>query len=197
MSYVNPILSHASRTRTLKTNYRFPCDCPWCDIRQDGHTSQEAFTTAELARIKESDTRREQLGTWIFTHLSYKKWSTDLCRADDLLIKAHKEALVLVEIENVYALQNLFIEEIAMAYATLGDVDEFRKWGTRLVQLCRVEDPKLAKKFDGWLVDPERRVKKWGWRRKQRELMRKGRKNAVEPPLEDGLFLDLFQVESD
>jgi len=75
----------------------------------------------------------------------------------------------LVELEGVQSLQNLFIEEIAMAYATLGDVDEFRRWGQKLVQLSRVEDRATARKFENWLEDPQKKVKKWAWRKMQKE----------------------------
>lgn len=162
----------------MRKNYRFSCDCPYCDIRQSssstssdstGAIDDSPLTEGELRRIAESDARREMLASWIFTHLGYKKWSTDLCREDDLIIREHQEALALVELEGVQSLQNLFIEEIAMAYATLGNVNEFRRWGQKLVQLSRVEDRATARKFENWLEDPQKKVKKWAWRKMQKE----------------------------
>lgn len=174
-TYVNPALPRETRMSILSKNYRFTCDCPWCNIRQSPavntelESKAEEFTPEELDRIAASDRDRALLGTWIFTRPGYKKWSTDLARADDLVISSHLEALSLIEKEGMQGLQNLFVEEIAMCYAMLGDLDAFRDWGAKVVKLARVEDPDLARKFEVWLVDPKRKMKKWAWRKRQRE----------------------------
>jgi hypothetical protein len=126
------------------------------------------FTPVELAQIAASDNNRALLVKWIFTHPGYLKWSTDLCRPDDLVITSHLEALALIDKEGLQGLQSLFVEEIAMCYAILGDEVEFRRWGQRVVQLSRVEDPPLAAKFEEWLKDPPKIIKRWAWRKKQR-----------------------------
>ena len=188
-TYIDPVLPRATRVATLLKNYRFFCDCPWCDVRFH-HPSQRpessdnnlnnsidvttpsnekpAFSPVELAQIATSDNNRALLVKWIFTHPGYFKWSTDLCRPDDLVINAHLEALALIDKEGLQGLQILFTEEIAMCYATLGEEVEFRRWGQRVVQLSRVEDPPLAAKFEEWLEDPPKKFKKWAWRKKQR-----------------------------
>lgn len=169
-TYLEPGLPRQQRIAHLEKNYRFTCDCPWCNIRgSDISNSKTDFTPAELAQIAASDARRAQLAIWIFTHPGYKKWSRDLARADDIVIANHLEALALIEHEGMQGLKNLFVEEIAMCYAMLGDLDAFRAWGEQVVQLTQVEDPPLSERFKEWLVDPTKRVKKWGWRRKQRE----------------------------
>ena len=127
-----------------------------------------ALSPEELIQVAASDNNRAQLVKWIFTHPGYLKWSTDLCRPDDLVIAAHLEALALIDKEGLQGLQNLFTEEIAMCYAILGDEVEFQRWGQRVVQLSRVEDPPLAAKFEGWLEDPPKNFKRWAWRKKQR-----------------------------
>ena len=127
-----------------------------------------AFSSSELSQITVSDNNRALLLKWIFTHPGYLKWSTDLCRPDDLVINAHLEALALIDKEGLQGLQNLFTEEIAMCYAILGEEVEFRRWGQRVVQLSRVEDPPLAAKFEEWLENPPKKFKKWAWRKKQR-----------------------------
>ena len=126
------------------------------------------FSPVELGQIATSDNNRSLLVKWIFTHPGYLKWSTDLCRPDDLVITAHLEALALIDKEGLQGLQNLFTEEIAMCYAILGEEVEFRRWGQRVVQLSRVEDPPLAAKFEEWLEDPPKKFKRWAWRKKQR-----------------------------
>ena len=163
-TYLDPALPRAERTAHLLKNYRFACDCPWCAIRADG----APLDPAELARVAVSDARRAALGRWILTHLRYKKWSRDLARADDVVIAGHLEALELIRLEGMEGLQNLFIEEIAMCYALLGDLDEFVRWGNMTVQLSRIEDPPVAARFEEWLVDPRKRMKQWAWRKKQR-----------------------------
>ncbi|KAF8970465.1 hypothetical protein BDZ97DRAFT_1791564 [Flammula alnicola] len=169
-TYLEPALPRETRVAHLQKNYRFECDCPWCNIRQSSTNDlQPSFTPDELEQIAESDRRRALLGTWIFTHPGYKKWSTDLARTDDLVISSHLEALELIEQEGMHGLQNLFIEEIAMCYSMLGDRDAFRAWGEKVVTLSRIEDPAAAKRFEEWLVDPEKKMKKWAWRKKQRQ----------------------------
>ena len=178
-TYIDPLLPRATRVAILLKNYRFTCDCPWCDVRHQPKSSDKddaatlsnenpAFNSVELSQIAASDNNRALLVKWIFTHPGYLKWSTDLCRSDDLVITAHLEALALIDKEGLQGLQNLFTEEIAMCYAILGDEVEFQRWGQRVVQLSRVEDPPLAVKFEGWLEDPPKKFKRWAWRTKQR-----------------------------
>ena len=180
-TYIDPVLPRATRVATLLKNYRFSCDCPWCNVvhhssdnddsTSNGSTNNLVFSSRELAQIAASDNNRALLVKWIFTHPGYLKWSTDLCRPDDLVITAHLEALSLIDKEGLQGLQNLFTEEIAMCYAILGDEVEFRRWGRRIVQLTRVEDPPLAAKFEEWLEDPPKKFKRWAWRKKQRMRM--------------------------
>ena len=138
------------------------------DVTTPSSNENPAFSPVELAQIAASDNNRSLLVKWIFTHPGYLKWSTDLCRPDDLVITAHLEALALIDKEGLQGLQNLFTEEIAMCYAILGEEEEFRRWGQRVVQLSRVEDPPLAAKFEEWLEDPPKKFKRWAWRKKQR-----------------------------
>ena len=169
-TYLDPALPRATRIAILQKNYRFLCDCPWCNVRKAGSVIEDDdFTAAELKLISDSDQRRAALGSWISTHLGYRKWYADLARPDDLVITSHLEALALMEREGMQGMQPIFIEELAMCYASLGDVDEFKKWGERVIALAQVGDPPMGKKFEEWLVDPERRMKKWAWRKRQRE----------------------------
>jgi len=85
-----------------------------------------------------------------------------------------------------------------MCYAILGDEAEFRRWGLRIVQLSRVEDPPLAAKFEEWLEDPPKKIKKWAWRKKQ-QMQRPGRKKMksgqdLESPIIEDTFQLLFQI---
>ncbi|KAF9484831.1 SET domain-containing protein [Pholiota conissans] len=214
-TYLEPALPREKRISHLQKNYRFTCDCPWCDIRGFVTTHAEEpesssavadnerpFTDAEVQQIADSDERRYLLGHWVFTHLGYKKWSTDLARKDDMVIKSHLEALELIRIEGMEGLQNLFIEEIAMCYAMLGYLDAFREWGEKVVTLSRIEDPPAAKRFEEWLVDPPKRVKKWGWRKTQRDQqpgrrrLKAGQAVEEEPPI-DALGLLFPSSDSD
>jgi len=56
-----------------------------------------------------------------------------------------------------------------MCYASLGGVEEFKRWGERVIALVRVGNPPMAKRFEEWLVHPQKRMKKWAWRKLQRE----------------------------
>ena len=169
-TYLNPALPRATRVAILQKNYRFLCDCPWCNIRKAGDAVEDDnFTAAELKLIEDSDQRRAALGSWVSRHLGYKKWYADLARPDDLVITSHLEALALIEQEGMHGMQLLFIEELAMCYASLGNVEEFKRWGERVIALAQVPDPLMAKKFEEWLIDPKKRMKKWAWRKRQRE----------------------------
>jgi hypothetical protein len=74
----------------------------------------------------------------------------------------------LIEQEGMHGLQGIYLEEIALCYAILGDEDRFRMWAERLVRRCKVEDSKLANVFESYLGDV-RRFKRWAWRRVQRK----------------------------
>jgi hypothetical protein len=169
-TYLNPALPRATRNVILQKNHRFLCDCPWCGIHKaSGIGTAVDFTPAELKLIADSDQRRAALGSWVSRHIGYRKWYADLARADDLVINSHLEALALIEKEGMHGMQPLFFEELAMCYASLGNVEEFKRWGEQVVALARVGDPPMAKRFEEWLVDPQRRMKKWAWRKRQRD----------------------------
>jgi len=78
----------------------------------------------------------------------------------------------------------------------LGDVEEFKRWGERVIALARVGDPPMAKRFEEWLVHPQRRMKKWAWRKRQREHApgrSKRAEDAIEPFFPFEAFHMLFQ----
>ncbi|KAF9530036.1 hypothetical protein CPB83DRAFT_905603 [Crepidotus variabilis] len=190
-TYVNPLLPRAIRLKTLNKNYKFLCDCAHCNLE-----GKLAVSSNEVALVAESDANRELLATWIFTQPTYKKWSTDLCRADNLFIKSHMDALALIEKEGVYALQAIFIEELAMAHAMLGDLEGFKKWGERVRKLNRVEDPELSRRFQDWLVYPEKRVRRWGWRKRMKEESN-GRNAKGIGDVDIGLIFEPIDSESE
>jgi hypothetical protein len=151
-----------TRRVELARNHRFRCTCPHCS--PSSTTEEEA-----AAIIKQSDDIRDQLGHWLSTRPSYLKWSTDLCRADDTVISSHHLALSLIAKENMHFLQHIFIEELALSYAILGNDEKFEFWAKEFIQKCGVEDQERAKEFEGWLED-RRKCRKWAWREKQRKM---------------------------
>lgn len=72
---------------------------------------------------------------------------------------------MLIEQEGMQGKQSFFIEELAMYYASLGNVKEFKRWGERVIALAHVADPPMAKKFEEWLLNPKKRAK-WAWRKR-------------------------------
>ncbi|KAF9442050.1 SET domain-containing protein [Macrolepiota fuliginosa MF-IS2] len=153
------------RRAELEKNHRFLCACAHCLP-----TRVEESQSRTL--IEESDDIRQQLRHWLSTRPSYPKWSTDLCRTDDTVTSSHILALSLIDKENMHFLQHVFLEELALCYAILGDEDQFRFWAGEFMQKCGIEDPMRAEVFKSWLKEP-RRYKKWGWRQKQRDLQHK------------------------
>ncbi|EDR00592.1 uncharacterized protein LACBIDRAFT_313272 [Laccaria bicolor S238N-H82] len=156
-TYVDPSLPRSQRIAHLQENYGFTCDCQWCNL---------PTTSSSL----DSDATRAALRIRLLTHPSYPKWSTDLARADDVVLNSHFDALQLIEQEGMHGLQGIYLEEIALCYAILGDEDRFRMWAERLVRRCKVEDSRLANTFESYL-DDVRRFKRWAWRRVQRKQM--------------------------
>ncbi|KAJ3569477.1 hypothetical protein NP233_g5028 [Leucocoprinus birnbaumii] len=149
--YTDVTQSRDIRRAELEKNHRFLCTCPHC--------SPSSSVAPELRH-------------WLSTHPSYLKWSTDLCRADDTVTTSHRLALDLINQENAQFLQHIFLEELALCYAILGDEDEFRFWANEFIRKCGIEDPGRASELELWIENPKR-YKKWAWRQKQRDLQRK------------------------
>jgi len=152
--YTDISASREARQEKLRRLYGFDCRCTYCDLPDD-----KAIARGDLSRAK--------LRNWRHTNPGYLKWSTDLCRADDVIIKSHQEALDLIEQEGMYGLQCLYMEEIMLSYALLGDEAQFRDWAQKLSNLCTFQDPELAADLRKWLDNPMS-MKKWAWRKKQR-----------------------------
>ena len=154
MMYTDISASREIRRQKLRRLYGFHCECAYCDLPDD-----QAVAHSDLSRAKLRD--------WRHTNPGYLKWSTDLCRADDVVIKSHQEALTLIEQEGMYGLQCLYMEEIMLSYALLGNEAQFRDWAQKLLDLCAFQDPDLAVDLRKWLQNPTM-MKKWAWRKKQR-----------------------------
>lgn len=166
-SYVNPLLPRETRRKTLRENYGFECDCRSCTLSPANSTL--------------SDERRSQLANMLSTP-TFSRWQGDLARADDFLAEKHRWALRLVEEEQVWEIEGDFMEEIALAFGIMGDRDGFRTWARKVIdagkwkgQIGELPEGEEVKGRDGWrkwvwwYEDPERRVKKWGWRKMMRE----------------------------
>jgi hypothetical protein len=154
MMYTDITASREVRRKKLRRLYGFDCECSYCDLPDD-----QAVVYSDISRAKLRD--------WGHTNPGYLKWSTDLCRADDVVIKSHQEALALIEQEGIHGLQCLYMEEITLSYALLGDEVQFRDWAQKLLNLCTHQDPILAADLRKWLENPKS-MKKWAWRKKQR-----------------------------
>ncbi|KAF9463577.1 hypothetical protein BDZ94DRAFT_1258594 [Collybia nuda] len=178
MIYTDVTASREVRRAKLKRLYGFDCGCTYCDLPDE-------------ESIVSSDAARAQLRDWGHTHPGYLKWSTDLCRADDVVIKSHQNALRLIEREGMQGLQCLYMEEIVLSYAILGEESEFRAWGERLLKLCTIQDRQLAEDLQKWLANPKS-MKKWAWRKKQRMQTSGSRRRCVVPPSPDMLYLPLL-----
>jgi hypothetical protein len=154
MIYTDVTAPREVRRAKLRRLYGFDCGCTYCDL-----PDEESILRSDIARAKLRD--------WRHTHPGYLKWSTDLCRADDVVIQSHQKALKLIEQEGMQGLQCLYLEEIVLSYAVLGEESEFRVWAERLLELCTVQDRDLTKDLEKWLANPKS-MKKWAWRKKQR-----------------------------
>lgn len=116
---------------------------------------------------------------------TFKRWSCDITRSDDFLAQAHSTALDIIEAEEVYAVEGIFLEDLALASALLGDKQGFMYWAMKIVSGGRwidqmeinVEGKSERKemfvadrrKWLWWLEKPEKKVKKWGWRKRAKE----------------------------
>lgn len=154
MIYTDVTASRKIRQEKLHRLYGFECTCPYCDLADD-----EAIARSDLARA--------ELRDWRHTHPGFLKWSTDLCREDDTVIKSHQLALDIIEQEGMHGLQCTYFDGIALSYAMLGDEEQFSVWGKKVLAISAIQDPDRAAEYTRWLSDP-RSMKKWGWRMKQR-----------------------------
>ncbi|KAJ7725636.1 hypothetical protein DFH07DRAFT_758569 [Mycena maculata] len=147
--YVDVLAPRATRRAQL-ARYGFECMCAHCALP-----------------LAASDAAREELRTWHTRHSRFLHWATDLRAPDDALLSANTRALALIAQEGLHALQVPFLEEMALAYALLGDEARFREWAGHVVVLCAAQDPERAAEFAAWMKSP-RTVRLWGWRAKQR-----------------------------
>lgn len=93
-----------------------------------------------------------------------------MCKPDLFVVESHLAALRLIEEEGLEGMQGVFLVELALCYAALGEEEEFRKWAGRAVEFLGERQPEAVEELRGWLVHPGGN-KRWGWRR--RERMRK------------------------
>lgn len=153
-TYTDITAPRAIRMAKLQRSYGFSCDCPYCTLP----------TPEAIAR---SDAARAELRDWRNTHPTYMKWSKDLCRADDTVIQSHLRALELIDQEGMHGMQGIFLEEIALSYAILGQEVEFRIWAERVVELWKELDPEQSEEYTKYLANPKS-FKQWAWRKKQK-----------------------------
>jgi hypothetical protein len=105
-----------------------------------------------------------------------------LARADEFLAEKHSWALGLVEEEQVWAVEGVFLEEMGLGCALMGDRDGFRAWAKKVIDAGQwvgqvgefpeggeVKEKENWRKWVWWLENPEKRAKRWGWRKKMRE----------------------------
>jgi len=178
-SYVNTLLPREKRKEILRKNYGFECDCQAC--------------AAALRPWPNSDENRIKLLT-LLTTPTFSRWSSDLTRSADFLVQTHSIALGIIEAEKVYAVETIFLEELALGRALMGDEQGFKHWASKIVTGGRWIDQMETDSVEGkealamdrakwvwWLENPVRRVRKWGWRKR----------------VEEGDYTDLFHIATE
>ncbi|KAF5340667.1 hypothetical protein D9611_007455 [Ephemerocybe angulata] len=175
-TYVDLLQSRADRWKRLQPDYRFDCDCPWCN--HEGKASQ-----------MESDRNREYIATYLSTRPTYAKWSIDPCLPDAFVINSHLAVLPIIRKEGLHRLLPLFMEEIVRCYAELGDKESFKAWAEDTLQLCRVGYKDLAGELRRMLEDPQKNVRSWARRKRIQEENKHQDRYEFEA---DDSFLNLF-----
>ncbi|EAU91747.1 hypothetical protein CC1G_04515 [Coprinopsis cinerea okayama7 len=179
ITYADPLQSRAARLKKLEPDYRFTCDCHWCTFKDP--LDQE-----------KSDATREYLKSYVSTHPSYRKWSTDLCLPDTFVIDSHMAVLPMIIQEGVEAMLPLFFEEILRCYAELGHEDQVKLWAKKTIRITRYSNPALAGELERIVEDPVGHFAKWGSRTKLRQVQgRRGRKQ-IEVVDDDFFMGNLF-----
>ncbi|KAG6832082.1 hypothetical protein H0H87_002910 [Tephrocybe sp. NHM501043] len=154
MIYTDVTQNRDARRARLHAHHGFICHCPFC--------------TLPSPLSEESDTARAALRDWRHTRPTFSGWATDLCKADDFVLKTHMEALALIEKEGLQGMESSFVRDVCSCWAMLGEEREYRIWAERLIKLSQVRDPVLAQEVMESLSDPASKVQKWGWRKKQK-----------------------------
>ncbi|KAJ7496725.1 hypothetical protein FB451DRAFT_1386098 [Mycena latifolia] len=166
--YVDVLAPRATRQSQL-ARYGFACACAHC-----------ALPTEEERAA--SDAARAELRAWGALHLRLGAWAGDLCRADDALLHSHTRALELAEKESLHGMRVPLLDDIARAYALLGDEPRFREVAGEVVRLCAGLDPPRAERFARWIADPRtfgagetgvEALGGWGSRARRRMLLEK------------------------
>ncbi|KAG6891018.1 hypothetical protein C0992_010991 [Termitomyces sp. T32_za158] len=155
--YTDVTQSRDIRRARLLSHYGFTCLCSFC-------TLLSPF-------LQESDATRAVLRDWRHTRPTFSGWATDLCRSDDFVLQSHMEALTLIEKEGLQGMASIFVRDVCLCWAMLGEEVEFKKWADKLLKLCDIRDPAMGQEVRRWLIDPKVKVPKWGWRKKQRIRM--------------------------
>jgi len=85
--------------------------------------------------------------------------------SDDALIRAHLDALDLIEQEGLEVLgREHHVDAIAMCYGALEDGEMFRMWTQAVRHVKARKNPEQAVVFTKWLSDPVA-FPAWGWRK--------------------------------
>ncbi|KAG6910419.1 hypothetical protein DXG01_010774 [Tephrocybe rancida] len=121
MIYTDVTQPRHTRRAHLLSHYGFTCQCPFCALHSP--------------LSEESDATRAALRDWRHTHPTFTGWATDICKADDFVLKSHMEALTLIEKEGLQGMESVFVRDVCLSWAMLGDEAEFRKWAGRLLNL--------------------------------------------------------------
>ncbi|KAF5375551.1 hypothetical protein D9615_009159 [Tricholomella constricta] len=166
MIYTDVTQPRDTRRERLLAHYGFTCMCEFC--------------TLPPSLSAESDAARAALREWRHTRPVFAGWATDLCRADDFVLKSHMQALELIEKEGLQGMESAFVRDVCLCWAVLGEEAKFREWAKKLERLSDVRDVAMAREVRGWLQDPKGRVPKWGWRSKRR--LQTSKKKVLEEP---------------
>ncbi|KII86627.1 hypothetical protein PLICRDRAFT_113980 [Plicaturopsis crispa FD-325 SS-3] len=145
ITYISTLASsRADRRKALKERYLFHCECPGC-----------ALPTPK--DVKASDSRRTALENWDFKRPPLEIRVRDLSKREHLLID-YKLSVAMYEKEGLqgYGQYPAQILKIAFIYARTADLDNFRIWMKKAMEVLWAQQEKehLARATSA-IMDPQ------------------------------------------
>ncbi|KAK0432612.1 hypothetical protein EV421DRAFT_1494108 [Armillaria borealis] len=156
IQYIDSTVDREQRLDKLRTWYNFDCLCPSCTLSPES-TIHSDFAREELSHLTE-----------LMPAVSFEKWCASEELSDDYMIRMHQRALELREAEGLQLFESRkHVDAIAMCYGALGDVEMFRYWTEKAMDLRAPSYVGECVVLDQWMTDP-RRFPVWGWRNRRR-----------------------------
>lgn len=159
IQYTNLLDSRDMRREILLDQYKFHCECEYCNL-PDHHS------------IAASDAARLELARWSANkYCRPQAWCRNLELDDHYLVEALSRIIALHEQEQVIDSEYVSrVGDLAIAYGMLADEANFMLWGRRMHDILQITKaaPNVCALWERWLVEPLKSLSVWNLRNYQK-----------------------------